>query len=139
LLTPGGPSATISGVADRRELLAVCAGGCIGAVARAALSDEITHAPDAWPWATFVVNLAGAFVLGYVATRLGDRHHHRRLFIGTGFCGALTTFSTLQLETLRMLDVHAYVLAGAYVTASVVLGLACVAVASRLARRTRLA
>lgn len=129
----------MTGVADRREILAVCVGGFVGAVARAALSDQLTHAPDAWPWATFAVNLAGAFVLGYVAVRLGDRLHLRRLFIGTGFCGALTTFSTMQLEIVAMLDAHAYLLAGAYVIASVTLGLACVAVAAHLARRTRLA
>jgi CrcB protein len=126
-------------VADRRELLAVCTGGFAGAVARTLLSDQLTHAPDAWPWPTFAANLAGAFVLGYVAVRLGDRLHYRRLFIGTGICGALTTFSTMQLEILEMLDAHAYLLAGVYVTASVTLGLACVAVAANLARRTRLA
>jgi CrcB protein len=122
-------------VADRREILAVCAGGFIGALARAVLSDQFTHAPGAWPWATFAANLAGAFVLGYAATRLGDRQHHRRLFIGTGFCGALTTFSTLQLEVLQMLDENAYPLAAAYVIVSVALGLLCVAAAANLARR----
>ncbi len=137
--TAVAPSATIPGVADRRELLAVGAGGFLGAVARTVLSEEVTHAPDAWPWATFAVNLAGAFVLGYVAVRLGDRLDHRRLFIGTGVCGALTTFSTMQFEILEMLDAHAYLLAGGYVIASVTLGLACVAVAANLARRARVA
>ena len=123
---------------DRRELYAVCAGGFIGAVARAALSDGLTHAPDEWPWATFVVNLVGSSVLGYAVVRLrGPHNHQRRLFVGTGVCGALTTFSTMQLETLRMLDAHAYPLALGYVVVSVALGLACVAGASRIARRGR--
>ncbi len=122
-------------MADRREIFAVCAGGFIGALARAVLSDQVTHARGAWPWATFAANVVGAFVLGYAATRLGDRQHHRRLFIGTGFCGALTTFSTLQLEVLQMLDEHAYPLAAAYVLVSVTLGLVCVAAAAGLARR----
>jgi CrcB protein len=123
-------------VADRRELLAVCGGGFIGALARAALSDGLTHTPDAWPWATFTANLAGAFALGYLVVRLRNRSRHRRLFLGTGFCGALTTFSTMQLELLEMLDARAYALAGAYTIASVTLGLALVAAAGRLASRT---
>ena len=120
-----------------RQLFAVCAGGFIGAIARAALSDELTHAPDAWPWATFIVNLAGSFVLGYAVVRLEPRLDSRRLFVGTGLCGALTTFSAMQLETLRMIDAHAYALAAAYVVASAALGLACVAGAGRIARRGR--
>jgi CrcB protein len=128
-------------VADRRELLAVCAGGFVGAVARATMADRFTHAPDAWPWATFVVNLAGAFVLGFVIVRLQERlplSAYRRPLLGTGFCGALTTFSTMQIEILRMIDAHAYVLAGAYTFASVALGLVCIAVAANLVRRVRL-
>jgi CrcB protein len=124
-------------VPDRRELFAVCAGGFVGALARAVVSDELTHAPDAWPWATFLVNLAGSVILGYAVVRVQPRLDPRRLFIGTGLCGALTTFSTMQLETLRMLDAHAYALAATYVVASVSLGLACVAAAARVARRER--
>jgi CrcB protein len=56
-----------------------------------------------------------------------------------GLCGALTTFSTLQLELLEMLDRHAYGLAAGYVSAGVVAGLAAVALGGRLARRGRVA
>lgn len=122
-------------MADRREIFAVCAGGFIGALARAVLSDRLPHAPGAWPWATFAANVVGAFVLGYAATRLGDRQRHRRLFVGTGVCGALTTFSTLQLEVLQMLDEHSYQLAGAYLGGSVALGLLAVGTGVHLARR----
>ena len=60
--------------------------------------------PRVWPWVTFAVNVAGAFLLGYFATRLQERlplSAYRRPLLGTGFCGALTTFSTMQLELLQ--------------------------------------
>lgn len=86
------------------------------------------------------MNLAGAFVLGYLATRLQERlplSAYRRPLLGTGFCGALTTFSTLQLELLRMLDAHRYGLAAGYAAASLVLGYVAVHVATALVRRVR--
>lgn len=128
--------------ADRRELLAIFSGGMIGALARAALSEALPHEPTAWPWATFSVNLAGAFLLGYAITRLQERlplSAYRRPFIGTGVCGALTTFSTMQVELLRMLDAGAWALALGYAAASVAGGFAGVMVATNLVRRARLA
>jgi CrcB protein len=129
-------------VVDRREFLAVCAGGFLGAIARAALSEALPSAPDTWPWPTFLVNLAGAFLLAYTVVRLQERlplSAYRRPFLGTGFCGALTTFSAMQIELIRMLDAHDYVLAATYTIVSVALGLGCIGVATNLVRRTRIA
>src|SRR5690242_186217 len=101
---------------DARELAAVFAGGVLGALARAGLVEAFPHARGAWPWATFAVNIAGAALLGYGATRLQERlpvSVWRRPFLGTGVCGALTTFSTMQLELLQMLDRDRYGLAAA--------------------------
>src|SRR6476660_9581684 len=102
---------------DRREIAAVFAGGFLGALARAGLVELLPHAADEWPWPTFVANVAGAFALGYFATRLQERlplSAYRRPFLGTGLCGALTTFSTMQLELLRMLDGRHLALAAGY-------------------------
>ena len=99
------------------------------------------HATGAWPWATFVVNALGAFLLGYFVTRLQERlplSAYRRPFLGTGFCGGLTTFSTMQVELLQMLDADRVGLAVVYAAGSVVIGFAGVAVASNLVRRSRL-
>src|SRR5919199_1250772 len=115
---------------DRRELSAIFVGGFIGAVARAVLADALPHGDAEWPWATFGVNIAGAFSLGYFTTRLQERlplSAYRRPLLGTGFCGALTTFSTMQVELLRMLDAHRFGLAAGYAAASIVLGYAAVA------------
>jgi fluoride exporter len=128
--------------ADRRELAAIFAGGFIGAVARALVADALPHDRGAWPWATFLVNIAGAFVLGYVVTRLQERlpqSAYRRPLLGTGFCGALTTFSTMQLELLTMLDAGRGGLALGYASASIAAGLAAVAVATNVVRRARIA
>jgi CrcB protein len=125
---------------DRQEMAAIIAGGAAGAVLRVALARTNTGGPDAWPWITFAVNLAGALALGYFATRLQERlplSAYRRPLLGTGFCGALTTFSTMQLELLRMLDTHRYGLAVAYAATSLVLGYACVHLATAAVRRTR--
>src|SRR3954465_2008354 len=116
---------------DRQEIAAILAGGAAGAVLRVALARSSSAGPADWPWTTFAVNLAGAFLLGYFATRLQERlplSAYRRPLLGTGFCGALTTFSTMQVELLRMIDADDLALAAAYALASVGLGFAAVAV-----------
>jgi fluoride exporter len=125
---------------DRQELTAIAVGGAAGALLRVLLARTYTSGSASWPWATFAANMAGALVLGYAVTRLQERlplSAYRRPLIGTGFCGALTTFSTLQLELLRMLDAHRYALAAGYAATSIVAGYACVHVASALVRRVR--
>jgi CrcB protein len=125
---------------DGRELAAVFAGGFAGAIARAALAEALPVSAGGWPWATFVVNVAGAFALGYFTTRLQERlplSAYRRPLLGTGLCGALTTFSTMQLELLRMLDDGLLALAAAYALVSIAAGFAAVAVATNIVRRAR--
>jgi CrcB protein len=126
---------------DRGELAAIFAGGFAGAIARAELAQALPPARAHWPWATFIVNIVGAFLLGYFTTRLQERlplSAYRRPLLGTGFCGGLTTFSTMQVELLTMLDRGDVVLALAYAVASVMAGFAAVAVATNLVRRARL-
>ncbi|HEU4461297.1 MAG TPA: CrcB family protein, partial [Solirubrobacterales bacterium] len=90
--------------------------------------------PD-WPWATFLVNVAGAGLLGYWFTTL-SRTSYRRALLTTGFCGALTTFSTVQVELLEMLDAGRLGLAVLYIAASVTAGLLAAQAATTAARRT---
>ena len=126
---------------DVRELAAVFAGGAAGAVARAEIVEALPSHPGRWPWATFAVNIGGALLLGYFTTRLQERlplSAYRRPLLGTGFCGGLTTFSTMQLELLRMLDQGRVGLATAYAVLSVLCGAVAVALATNLVRRARL-
>lgn len=125
---------------DRRELAAIFAGGFAGAVARVGLVELLPQSGSEWPWATFIVNVVGTFLLGYFATRLQERlplSAYRRPLLGTGFCGALTTFSAVQVEVLGMLDADRPGLAASYVLASVVAGLGAVRIATGVVRRVR--
>lgn len=126
---------------DRRELGAIFVGGFVGAIARAEMVQALPFHPGSWPWATTAVNLVGAFLLGYLTTRLQERlpvSAYRRPLLGTGLCGALTTFSTMQLEILRILDGGHIGLAVAYGLTSIFAGFVLVALATNLVRRARL-
>jgi CrcB protein len=125
---------------DRREVAAVFAGGALGTLARAALAEAFPHAATAWPWPTFAVNIVAAFLLGYFVTRLQERlplSSYRRPLLGTGLCGGLSTFSTMQLEIVKMLDAHAWGLAAGYAAASIAAGYAAIQLATALVRRVR--
>jgi CrcB protein len=126
---------------DRRALAAIFVGGIIGALARLGLVEALAPTPGEWPWATFLANVVGALALGYFTTRLQERlplSAYGRPFLGTGFCGALTTFSTMQLELLQMLDHGEGGLAAAYAVTSLVAGSVAVAFTTNLVRRARL-
>lgn len=123
---------------DRRELGAIFLGGMIGALVRAGLAEAFPASGGEWPWATFVVNVAGAALLGYWYTTLSHASYRRPL-LTTGFCGALTTFSTVQLELLEMIDAERFGLACLYLGASVAAGLAGVQAATAVARKAETA
>jgi len=125
---------------DRREVAAVFAGGALGTLARAALAEAYPHSATAWPWPTFAVNIVAAFLLGYFITRLQERlplSSYRRPLLGTGLCGGLSTFSTMQLEIVKMLDAHAWALAVGYTGASVAAGYAAIQLSTAVVRRVR--
>ncbi len=127
--------------ADRRELAAIFLGGALGAALRTGLEELAPVHPGQWPWVTFAVNVLGCLLLGYFVTRLQERlpiTAYRRPLLGTGFCGALTTFSTFQLELLRLLDHGRLGLAAAYAAASIAAGFAGVALGTAIVRRARL-
>jgi len=125
---------------DYREYAAIFAGGALGALARAALGTLAVPDPARWPWPTFVVNIVGAFLVGYFTTRLLERlplSSYRRPLLGTGFCGGLTTFSTVQVETLKIIEHGHWGLAAGYTIVNIVVGLLAVYLATALVRRVR--
>jgi CrcB protein len=119
---------------DRRELGAIFLGGAMGALIRAGLTEVLPAGGAGWPWATFAVNVAGAALLGYWFTTLSHASYRRPL-LTTGFCGALTTFSTVQLELVEMIDAGRVGLAILYLGVSLAAGLAGVQAATAVGRR----
>lgn len=109
-------------------------------MARTALSQAFPDHAGRWPWAIFLINVTGAALLGYFVTRLQERlptSAYKRPFLGTGLCGALTTFSTVQLELYTMIQDHRIGLAVAYAAATVIAGFGAVALATAAVRRVR--
>jgi fluoride exporter len=118
------------GTAFRRRvtLLAVIgAGGAIGAAARYGTGLAIPAGSGAFPVATFLVNVVGSVILGAVAALPAGwlrAHELARPLIGTGFCGGLTTFSTMSLQIYQLWAGHLAV-ATAYAVISLVAAPAC--------------
>jgi fluoride exporter len=129
------------GQLDRQELAAIFAGGALGAVLRVWLSRHFAQAAADCPWTIFIINITGSFALGYFATRLQERlpqSTYRRPLLGTGLCGAYTTFSTMQFEIVNMVEAHRYGLAAGYAFASVGAGLTAIWLSTTIVRRSRL-
>ena len=125
---------------DRGELASIFIGGAVGALLRVWLGEHLAGSAEEFPWATFAINVSGALTLGYLLTRLQERlplSTYRRPLVATGFCGAYTTFSTMQVEILGMLEHHRYELTVTYALASVLAGYLAIWIATAAARRTR--
>jgi CrcB protein len=106
--------------------LIVIAGALVGAPARYLTDRAVQSRHDSvFPWGTFVVNVCGSFILGLVAgaVHAGAASAQMQLLVGTGFCGALSTYSTFSFETLRLAETGARFFAVANVVGSLAAGL----------------
>ncbi|MGW0421867.1 fluoride efflux transporter CrcB [Streptomyces sp. NPDC003015] len=106
--------------------LLVVAGAMVGAPLRYLTDRAVQSRHDSvFPWGTFAVNVTGCLILGLLtgAVTAGAVGPHLQLLLGTGLCGALTTYSTFSYETLRLTETGARFYAAANVVASVVAGL----------------
>lgn len=104
-------------------LIAVAAGGALGAVARHVLADQVTRlAGDGWPWGIFVVNVLGCVLLGILiqaSTSFAEPMPALRAFLAIGVLGAFTTFSAFSLDTVMLIERGQFLPAAAYIVASV--------------------
>jgi fluoride exporter len=117
---------------NRAQLVIVIALGCggvVGAVARYAVSLALPIASGSFPWNTFLINVSGSAVLGFLLVLLIEQFPRGRLvrpFIGTGIIGAYTTFSTLEVDAILLFRVHHLLVGASYVMLSVIAGLMAV-------------
>ncbi|MFI2507530.1 fluoride efflux transporter CrcB [Streptomyces sp. NPDC018972] len=106
--------------------LYVVLGAVVGAPLRYLTDRAVQSRHDSvFPWGTFTVNVAGSLVLGLLtgAAAAGAADSRLQLLLGTGLCGALTTYSTFSYETLRLAQAGARGYAAVNVAASVAAGL----------------
>ncbi|MGY6018735.1 fluoride efflux transporter CrcB [Streptomyces spinosirectus] len=106
--------------------LLVVGGAVVGAPLRYLTDRAVQSRHDSiFPWGTFVVNVCGCLILGVLtgAVSAGAAGPHLQLLIGTGLCGALSTYSTFSYETLRLTETGAGLYAAANVAGSLVAGL----------------
>ncbi|MGU3290904.1 fluoride efflux transporter FluC [Williamsia sp. M5A3_1d] len=142
-MTSVDPDSPASGPLHRqwRAMAVVFVGGLVGTAARYAAERLDPTSAGQWPWATFVVNLVGATILGALVGWLtvagpdtGVRQRIR-LFAGVGFCGSLTTYSAFALESDRLLAGSGAGIGVAYVVTTVVIGIAVAALGFVVVRR----
>jgi fluoride exporter len=118
--------------------VAILVGGAVGALARAGLAEAMPADAGDWPWHTFVANQLGALLLAWLVTELSEVVVPTRFWrplLGTGFCGALTTFSAFQVETIQIARHGRPALAAVYALVSIAVGMACVVGGTVYARR----
>ena len=120
-----------------KTILAVGSGSFLGGAGRYLVSLAMKDISKGFPWATLAVNLLGCFLIGLlwgVFGKNGTNGSNWALFLTVGFCGGFTTFSTFSKEAIIMLQTgHVWGFA-AYVSMSVVVGVALVALGYFLVR-----
>lgn len=101
-------------------VLLIAAGGAIGTLVRYLV--DVGVDASSFPWHTLIVNVVGCGLLAIVTRP--DQPKTQQRVLGTGFCGGLTTFSTLSVEVVSMIDDGSIGTAAVYLAASVITGLA---------------
>lgn len=95
------------------------------------------HLPIFFPYGTFIVNVLGSFILGFLIFGLDEKelvNPTMKLFIGVGFCGGFTTFSTFSFETFNLIRDAEFLIAGINILANIFFTLLGVYIAYLISR-----
>ena len=121
-----------------QSILAVAAGGALGAVVRylVAIGSGRLFGTD-FPWGTLIINVTGSFLIGLFAALFATRWNvpqTARIFLTVGICGGYTTFSTFSLDAWYLIERGQSWASGIYMIASVVLSVAALVAAMQIIR-----
>lgn len=103
----------------------VVGGGALGTLARWWVEGLLPPSPPGFPWGTLIVNVTGALALGAVGVVLIERVVHAtrlRTFLAIGLLGSYTTFSTMALQGVRLIEIRRPIMAVGYWVATLILG-----------------
>jgi len=116
--------------------LVIAVGGALGAVSRYYVTAFVVRtAGGSFPYGTMVVNVLGSFALGFLLVWLQSRTTSAQIrqFVGIGFLGSFTTFSTFSLETVELTRAGEFWRAGGYAVGSLAAGVVAVILGAALA------
>jgi fluoride exporter len=119
------------------RVAAIAGGGALGTLGRYGVSRALVPPVLGFPWDTFLVNVAGSFVLGVIVVLVVERWpptRYVRPFVAIGFCGGFTTFSTMVVQAAQLGQHHRVGLAAVYLLASLAVGLVAAAAGMGAAR-----
>lgn len=121
------------------KILSVAIGGSLGAVARYLINiSPLATVFDKFPFPTFVINIVGSFLIGFLMIVLADKievNENLRMAIIVGFLGAFTTFSTFEMEIFGLMRERQLLIAFLYLFLSVLIGFVGVMAGVALGRR----
>ncbi len=107
-----------------QTILAIAAGGAVGAVLRHFSNNSIALLlGTSFPFGILLINIIGSFLMGCAVSAFAygwDLSQHMKIFLTVGLLGGFTTFSAFSLDVINLIEKHAYMSAGIYVFASVV-------------------
>jgi len=120
-----------------KDLLYVGLGSFVGGICRYLIALFVKGGNGAFPWATFITNIAGCLLIGLLLAlfnRLPSASPQLNLMLTVGFCGGFTTFSTFSKESLALLQSGNYTTFALYTLGSMLLGIAAVALGYAIAK-----